>query len=163
MQNKSFVLSQCCNCGVSLRNKTVETLASNENKLLFNQNNYCRTRFWLLAFISDTRLNRRALVPLRSNPAKKCNNNRRAGLQSGIRGPTQVRFCPDSDLISKNQRIGGGICAAAAEQVVLSTAEQIREPWSIESRADAASATQLYQRLKEWQKKCWRELERDLY
>jgi hypothetical protein len=47
----------CCNCGVSLRNKTVETLASNENKLLFNQNNCCRTRFWLLAFISDTRLN----------------------------------------------------------------------------------------------------------
>ena len=143
----------CCNCGVSLRNKTVETLASNENKLLFNQNNYCRTRFWLLAFISDTRLNRRALVPLRSNPAKKCSNNRRAGLQSGIRGPTQVRLCPDSDLISKNQRIGGGICAAAAEQEVLSTAEQHRERWSSESRADAASATQSYQRLKEWQNK----------
>jgi hypothetical protein len=132
----------CCNCCVSFRNKTVETLASNENKLLFNQNNYCRTRFWLLAFISDTRLNRRALVPLRPNPANKCNNNRRAGLQSGIRGPTQVRFCTDSDLISKNQRIGCCICAAAAEQVVQSTAEQTRERWSIESRTDAASATQ---------------------
>jgi hypothetical protein len=32
----------CCNCGVSLRNKTVGTLAGHENKLLFNRNNYCR-------------------------------------------------------------------------------------------------------------------------
>jgi hypothetical protein len=53
-------------------------------------------------------------------------------------------------MISKNQRIGGGICAAAAEQVVLSTGEQTRELWSIESRADAASATQSYQLLKAW-------------
>jgi hypothetical protein len=126
-------------CGISPRNKTAETLASNENKLLFNQNNDCRMRFWLLAFISDTKLDRRALVSLRLNPAKK---NRRAVLQSGIRGPTQVRCRQDSDLISKNQRISGGISAAAAEQVVLSTAEQTRELWSIEFRVDAASATQ---------------------
>jgi hypothetical protein len=65
---------------------------------------------------------------------------------------TQERFCPDSDLFSKNQRIGGGICAGAAKQVVLSTAEQTRELWSIESTADAASVTQSYQQLKEWQK-----------
>jgi hypothetical protein len=57
MQNKSLVPSQryavtavcviCCNCGdaspgVPLRDKTVETLASDENKLLFNQDNYRR-------------------------------------------------------------------------------------------------------------------------
>jgi hypothetical protein len=76
---------------------------------------------------------------------RKCNNNRRAGLQSGIRGPTQVSFCPDSDLISNNQRVGGSVMCGGGG--ALSSAEQTRERWSIESRADAASATQSYQRL----------------
>ena len=108
MQNKSFVLSQWnAVTAVSLTViKTVEKLQALRTNS-FNQNNYCRTRFWLLAFIGDTRLNLRAWCSFRlKNPA---NITRWAGLQSGVKTSSN-KGLPDSDRISKNPRIDGGVC-----------------------------------------------------